>query len=211
MTLADRIQSLRKAKGISQEELAEKIGVSRQAISKWESEQSNPDLSKIIVLSDYFEVTTDYLLKGIELPAEQMEKRKIDARIFSVVGTVLNFIGLVLAIIMWKEIQRSSAVAVGLICMAIGCLIFFIGQIVGEKSKEGRNIFWPINVWFLALMPISCAFNMVQGTFGGFWWTFTPTPQLGNSYKLYGLCWLFYIVVCVIIDTFILLRLKKRK
>ena len=48
MTMADRIQSLRKTKGISQEELADQIGVSRQAVSKWESEQSNPDLEKVI-------------------------------------------------------------------------------------------------------------------------------------------------------------------
>lgn len=46
MNLADRIQSLRKAKGISQEELAEHVGVSRQAVSKWESGQSAPDLEK---------------------------------------------------------------------------------------------------------------------------------------------------------------------
>lgn len=64
MTLAERIQHLRKIKGISQEGLADKIGVSRQAVSKWESEQSTPDLDKIIALSEYFEVTTDYLLKG---------------------------------------------------------------------------------------------------------------------------------------------------
>ena len=66
MTLADRIQQLRKQKGISQEELADRVGVSRQAVSKWESAQSVPDLDKILLLSDYFEVTTDYLLKGIE-------------------------------------------------------------------------------------------------------------------------------------------------
>ena len=42
MTIADRIQNLRKTKGISQEELADNIGVSRQAVSKWESEQSTP-------------------------------------------------------------------------------------------------------------------------------------------------------------------------
>ena len=66
MTIADRIQSLRKAKGMSQEELADAIGVSRQAVSKWESEQTTPDLDKIVVMSDVFEVTTDYLLKGIE-------------------------------------------------------------------------------------------------------------------------------------------------
>ena len=66
MTIADRIQSLRKAKGMSQEELADAVGVSRQAVSKWESEQTTPDLDKIVVMSDVFEVTTDYLLKGIE-------------------------------------------------------------------------------------------------------------------------------------------------
>ncbi len=66
MNVADRIQNLRKQRGISQEDLADKIGVSRQTVSKWESAQSSPDMEKIILLSDFFEVTTDYLLKGIE-------------------------------------------------------------------------------------------------------------------------------------------------
>ena len=66
MIIADRIQNLRKTKGLSQEQLADAIGVSRQAVSKWESEQATPDLEKIILMSEYFEVTTDYLLKGIE-------------------------------------------------------------------------------------------------------------------------------------------------
>ena len=66
MTIADRIQSLRKSKGMSQEELADAVGVSRQAVSKWESEQATPDLDKVVIMSDVFEVTTDYLLKGIE-------------------------------------------------------------------------------------------------------------------------------------------------
>ena len=80
MTLADRIQQLRKQKGISQEELADRVGVSRQAVSKWESEQSVPDMDKIILLSDYFEVTTDYLLRGIE-PVPPAEEKKADGRI----------------------------------------------------------------------------------------------------------------------------------
>ena len=65
MNIADRIQTLRKAKGMSQEGLADRIGVARQTVSKWESEQSLPDLEKIILLSECFEVTTDYLLKEI--------------------------------------------------------------------------------------------------------------------------------------------------
>ena len=76
MNIADRIQYLRKQRGLSQEELADKIGVSRQAVSKWESEQSTPDLDKIIVMSDLFEVTTDYILKGIE-PVSTISKKTI--------------------------------------------------------------------------------------------------------------------------------------
>ncbi|MCR5488800.1 MAG: helix-turn-helix domain-containing protein [Saccharofermentans sp.] len=66
MNIADRIQSLRKQKGMSQIELADAIGVSRQAVSKWESEQTIPDLDKIVAMSEIFGTTTDYLLKGVE-------------------------------------------------------------------------------------------------------------------------------------------------
>lgn len=75
MIFADKIIELRKKNGMSQEELAEKINVSRQSVSKWEGAQSIPDLDKILALSKIFGVSTDYLLKddfeGEEyLPAE---------------------------------------------------------------------------------------------------------------------------------------------
>ncbi|MBQ9161881.1 MAG: helix-turn-helix transcriptional regulator [Clostridia bacterium] len=63
MIIADKIIRLRKKKGWSQEDLAEKMDVSRQAVSKWESAQTIPDLGNILVLSNLFGVTTDYLLK----------------------------------------------------------------------------------------------------------------------------------------------------
>ena len=63
MILADKISRLRKRNGWSQEELAERMDVSRQAVSKWESAQTVPDLEKILQLSALFGVTTDYLLK----------------------------------------------------------------------------------------------------------------------------------------------------
>ncbi len=66
MNVAERIQSLRKAKGMSQEQLGEALGVSRQAVSKWESGQSTPDIDNIIQMSRVFGVTTDYLLTGNE-------------------------------------------------------------------------------------------------------------------------------------------------
>ena len=63
MILADKIIELRKKSGLSQEELAEKMNVSRQSVSKWEGAQSIPDLDKILALSKIFGVSTDYLLK----------------------------------------------------------------------------------------------------------------------------------------------------
>lgn len=63
MILADKITDLRKKNGWFQEELAEKLDVSRQAVSKWESAQSVPDLNRVLQLSELFGVSTDYLLK----------------------------------------------------------------------------------------------------------------------------------------------------
>lgn len=62
MIFADKLIDLRKKNGMSQEELAEKMNVSRQAVSKWEGAQSVPDLNRILALSRIFSVTTDYLL-----------------------------------------------------------------------------------------------------------------------------------------------------
>lgn len=63
MIIADKIIENRKKNGWSQEELAEKLGVSRQSVSKWEGAQAVPDMKKIVQLSDLFGVSTDYLLR----------------------------------------------------------------------------------------------------------------------------------------------------
>lgn len=73
MILADKIARLRKKNGWSQEELAEKMNVSRQAVSKWESAQTVSDLEKILMLGNLFGVTTDYLLK------DEMENEEFSA------------------------------------------------------------------------------------------------------------------------------------
>lgn len=63
MTLGEKIFKLRTENGLSQEALGEKLGVSRQSVSKWETDQSVPELDKIVALSEMFAVSTDYLLK----------------------------------------------------------------------------------------------------------------------------------------------------
>ena len=73
MKLEEKISALRKQKGLSQEQLAEKIGVSRQSISKWELGKSAPDLNNIIALSNFFGVSTDYLLKNASAKGEPIK------------------------------------------------------------------------------------------------------------------------------------------
>lgn len=78
MILAEKVASLRKKEGWSQEELAEKLGISRQSVSKWESGASIPDIDKIIMLSRLFQVSTDYLLKD-EMEADENTVQEINA------------------------------------------------------------------------------------------------------------------------------------
>ena len=66
MTLGEKIIDLRKKRGLSQEDLAITLGVSRQAVSKWETGEAKPDTDKGIALAEYFEVTTDWLVRDFE-------------------------------------------------------------------------------------------------------------------------------------------------
>lgn len=76
MILAEKVMTLRKKKGWSQEELAEKLNISRQSVSKWESGASIPDIDKIILISGLFGVSTDYLLKD-EMETEEISEKEI--------------------------------------------------------------------------------------------------------------------------------------
>lgn len=74
MTFQEKLFQLRKQKGFSQETLAERMGVSRQAVSKWESGLSNPDINNLVLLSEIFEVSLDELIKGEAPQASEKEE-----------------------------------------------------------------------------------------------------------------------------------------
>ena len=77
MNVGEKILQLRKKMGLSQEELAEKLNVTRQTISKWETNQSSPDFEKIVPLCDLFEITTDELLRGKSENIKNLDDSKI--------------------------------------------------------------------------------------------------------------------------------------
>lgn len=77
MELSSRLQELRKEAGYSQEQLAEMLGVSRQAVSKWESGQTNPDINNVGRLSEIYGKSTDYIIFGEEREPEVVYREKI--------------------------------------------------------------------------------------------------------------------------------------
>ncbi|MBO5069800.1 MAG: XRE family transcriptional regulator, partial [Roseburia sp.] len=116
---------------------------------------------------------------------------------------------LVVAIMIWDKEQTPSSVAVGLILMVVGIMVFAIGQFIGENKEKALFGFWIVNVWILILIPISCIFNFLQGIMFGHSWTFTPIPQLGNSIGSYLLCWGFYLMLCITVDLLLIKRIKR--
>ena len=81
MEFNNKLYELRKQKGFSQEELANRLNVSRQTISKWEVGESTPDMEKLVAISDLFEVSLDELVKGEESkmpePSERIDKSEL--------------------------------------------------------------------------------------------------------------------------------------
>lgn len=104
MKLNEKLLQLRKERGLSQQQLAEQLDVSRQSVSKWELNESIRDIQNIVAMSELFHVSTDYLLKD-EMEKNQADDNRID--IILVVSTLIIFLGLVLAYTLWNYYQNS--------------------------------------------------------------------------------------------------------
>lgn len=159
MNISDRIQGLRKAKGISQEELAEIVGVSRQAISKWESEQSLPDLDRVIIMSEYFEVTTDYILKGIENPAARAYENPygVTSRVLHIGSVAFIAFGLLAALAGWFSQPSPECIWGGMIIQALGVAGYAIGKAISREKPAA--LVKLANIALIAFMPITLLSN----------------------------------------------------
>ena len=94
MAFGERLQELRRARGMTQEDFAAQLKVSRQTLSKWESAQPYPDFQRLVLLSDYFGLTLDELVKDVdvqEVREKNASSEKIDA-IYQDVRTAKRFV-----------------------------------------------------------------------------------------------------------------------
>lgn len=190
--LGERLQALRRSRGLSQEQLAEQVGVSRQAVSKWELDESVPELEKVVLLSEYFGVTADYLLKGgggePSGPAPR-EKRKPMGQVHFIASAGLLAIGLLLAFGGWYDSQEDSALWGSMIVQVAGVAWYFVGKIVsGQEAPFSIKILdWALGLF----MPCAMAAGFLVER------RFRPYPtgikEVGLFLPLYALAlWLAY-------------------
>lgn len=181
MVLGEKIQKLRKENNLSQEQLAEKLNISRQALSKWELGTSIPEVDKIILLSNYFKVTTDYLLKD-DLDKEigiNQNRSTINQNTAIIISSAIVLIGLIIG---WARANTGvllvyfsfSLAAPGLIVQILGIACFEILNRVlkGGYDKASRYLFYGINIWFLAALPtifmVGLYFRFRVSSYSGF-------------------------------------------
>ena len=116
MSLSENLQNLRKIKNMSQEELAEKLEVSRQAVSKWESGNGYPETEKLISICEIFDCSMDELVKGkISLDVKE-EKSNYDS--------------------IMTKVAKGIATGVGLILLGVSAMLTLIGLAGSEQAEE---------------------------------------------------------------------------
>ena len=159
MNIGDRILTQRKIKGLSQGELADAIGVSRQSVSKWESEQSIPDIDKIVLMSDLFGVTTDYLLKGIEKEKDDEAKFRLDPMILVVVASAVSLIAVLYFLSGHAYANEDYFWIITL--FVIVAVLYFVLTKVTVNNRKAKKLFLSINIWpfVFIVLQLFCYIN----------------------------------------------------
>lgn len=183
MTLGEKIQTCRKLKGLSQEEVASALGISRQALSKWECNTSTPDTDRIVALSNYFNITTDYLLKDgytDESVPLNKEDKKQSGNIPISISTAIVTIGLIIALAMANDGSKFlywqfTSAALGIGIQIAGICVFEVLYFSKHFQIKNQYLFWGINTWLLSAMPtilLSGVLSKILNRFEVFRYTF---------------------------------------
>ena len=158
MTLGERICAQRTAHHLSQTDLADALGVSRQSVSKWETDASVPDLDKLVKMCELFETSLDQLVRGAEPTADLSQPTVViqdDALVYSVPFWVWGWLTL--------RCKKHPVLACfwGTWGMYTGLLAFFL---VGYGlSNPAVNLFIPPNLLMLSLLSAATAWIRKQG------------------------------------------------
>ncbi|MBO5273406.1 MAG: helix-turn-helix transcriptional regulator [Clostridia bacterium] len=179
MILADKIASLRKKNGWSQEELAEQLGVTRQSISKWESAGATPDLERILMMARIFGVSCDYLLKD-EIETEQYTDEAEPSSIRRISMEDAN------RFLAQKEsASRKIALAVSLCILCPIPLLFFIGLADANSISQGAAVL--IGLISLLLLVAGAVAIFISCGMAEKEWTFLEYEDIEREYGVIGM------------------------
>jgi len=140
MSIGEKIYNLRKSKNMSQETLANTLNVSRQTISKWETGESNPDFDKIVPLCDFFEISTDELLRGSSTYLEQeiiFEKKKNKALMLSL--CIVIFVIMVVLVLIFDEIGVNDTLIGSTVMVCIGAIAVILVNYFCSKPISNKK------------------------------------------------------------------------
>lgn len=228
MTLGEKITHLRKKRGLSQEELAITLGVSRQAVSKWETGEAKPDTDKVVALAEYFEVTTDWLLRDIA-PLEthtgtdaHMSPAQARAGAPLLLCLTLGASACGLFLLFYGRFASASGIpsAIGLIlqicaiAMAMGFGLYLKNSIDAAQGSGFIRAFWRVDIWMVALLPLRMLYftfmrllSLIPESTLSRLWTSLPQPfwELGRVLLFAGVPIVLYLAVCLFV-TLVLCR-----
>ena len=185
MILAEKITEARKKNGWSQEEMAEKLSVSRQAVSKWESAQSTPDLQKVLRLAEIFGVSTDYLLKDelkSETGTEILEYAAEESSVRSVSMEEAN------AFMEWRrKTGPTLAGAVAPCIISPALLIFLAGLSDSHIENISENMATGAGISVLLLLVAAAVVIFVSYSIHGQQYEYLEKERIETAYGVTGL------------------------
>ena len=147
MSFSENLQYLRKLHNLTQEQLAEKLDVSRQAVSKWEANASYPEMDKLLMLCELFEMDMDTLVQGDASKAGQQGKQEFDrfqnkCALAMTLGVCLILLGVTLLLFLSYYIPPERAVILLMLCItaAVFLFVYFGIQMAHAQEKRGTPI-----------------------------------------------------------------------
>lgn len=183
MILSEKIAEERKKNGWSQEELAEKLDVSRQAVSKWESAQSTPDLQKLLRMAAVFGVSTDYLLKdelGREAPAEMMAYTPEETAVRSVSMEEAN------RFLDWRRKSASSLAGAVALCIVSPALLIFLSGL-SDAGRIHENMVAGVGVSVLLVIVALAVMIFISYGLHGKAYEYLEKEPIETAYGVSGL------------------------
>ena len=207
MKIDEKIYSLRKEKNLSQEELADKLNVSRQTISKWETGESCPDFNKIVPLCDLFGITTEELLRDKKIEKNEKineapieETPNVKKSLLICIGVFLYFLAIASIILGEEFLNLNDGVVVSVfftICGIATATIIFTCMTYPSKKREKKEEKDPIlkGIISIASLTTTCIYLLIS--------------FLTMAWHITWLIWIIYAIVIQIIK--LIYNLKKEE